>query len=696
MGSNVMKSAASFLLALTPILLGITARATAAQADGAYTITAPAVQAPPKIDGTLADPAWKNAAHVRLDWDFSFQRSAEQQTDAYVVVDSRNMYVAFVAKQRQAITATQHQDDQPLGSDDVVRVFVWPAGDSGNEYSFVANPVGTRYATSTENTAFSPAWQAVATTQSDGYVVTERIPLSVMRGDGRGTWRVQFDRRIRVSNQLFEWAHSPAQGSTDTALYAGYLHGMEVAAKNTRTKPRVAVYGLGEYAPSYLGGSTSRAGMDLALPITQTSSFIATFHPDYSNVELDQQSISPTAFPRKYSEVRPFFTQGANYYNAFNCNDCLSYPLLYTPNIPTPRSGYAVEGKQGDVTFAGFDAIGDDRNDSAQAFSWRSPDRRYEAIYQRTGVDIPGLHDVAEYVQGVAGNYHNFSAYATVGDESGTQITTPGQGRYEEYGVNLFTPKSGVFAAYHDVGSQYAPYDAFNQINDVKGPSIYMYREFDYGAHSFIQSITPSVDYASYDDHTGSKNYAYDSLYVSLNTRNQWTLQVTTGSQFLRFPNSSGGLTNQNGILLAYGQNTSTPSSLSYNVGRYGAGFLHGTDMLATLRVTRRGTLSLEAYNTDQALDAGGSYKQWLERVSFGYQIDPQQSIAVGVRKIVGTGPVFFGAPDPIDAFNLSFAYYRRMHGAEVYFAYGTPNALDTQHDFLFKIIRYIGADKGT
>jgi hypothetical protein len=40
-------------------------------------------------------------------------------------------------------------------------------------------------------------WDAVAKTSADGYVVTERIPLNVMRGDGRKTWRVQFDRRIR-------------------------------------------------------------------------------------------------------------------------------------------------------------------------------------------------------------------------------------------------------------------------------------------------------------------------------------------------------------------------------------------------------------------------------------------------------------------------------------------------------------------
>ena len=53
--------------------------------------------------------------------------------------------------------------------------------------------------------------------------------------------------------------------------------------------PRLNVYELAQFANAASGGSTSRVGADLAVPITQTASFIATFHPDYSNVELDQQ-----------------------------------------------------------------------------------------------------------------------------------------------------------------------------------------------------------------------------------------------------------------------------------------------------------------------------------------------------------------------------------------------------------------------
>lgn len=688
-----------FFLAAALILLGVTipaGRALAAQTTPSFVINAVAVATPPKIDGTLDDPAWKTAAHASLGWDFTFQRPAEHQTDAYLLIDAKYLYVAFHAKQKEAIVATQHTNDQAMPSDDVVRVYLWPAGEHGNEYGFVANPAGTRYEFSSENTAFAPVWDAVAKSTSDGYIVTERIPISVMRGDGRGTWRVQFDRRVRASNQVVEWAHDPAQGGTDASLYSGYLRGMEIASRNARTKPRLAVYGLGEIAAKDIGGSTSRMGADLSVPITQTSSFVATFHPDYSNVELDQQSISPTAFPRRYSEVRPFFTQGANFYNNFNCNDCLNTPLLYTPSIPTPRDGYAIEGKQGNVTFGGFDARGTKRNDDAQAVSWQSNDKKDQILYQRVAVDTPGLHDVADYYQAIAGNYHNFNAYATIGSEHGTAITDPNGGLYREYGVNFYTPKSGLFAAYHEVGTQYAPPDSFNQISDAKGPTLYVFREFDNDPHAFIQNITVSQDFGRFIDHLGARDYAYDSSGVTINTRNQWTLVASTGDQFLRFGSGPGGFTNQNGVSLSYGANTSTPETAALYVGRYGAGSLRSTSLLGTIRLTQRGTLSLTAYKTDQHLDDGTRYVQWLERASIGYQIGPGQSLAFGLRKIIGTGPTFFDTPRYINATNVSAAYYRRFKAYELYLAYGSPNRLQTQHDVLLKLIRYVGAEKGT
>lgn len=685
-----------FLPLFIPIILGLFPLHARAAESRSFSISAAAAAHPPRLDGTIDDPEWKNAAHVQLQWDLAFRRPAEEATDVYVLVDAHYVYVAFVAHQNERIIATQHTNDQPLSADDVVRAYFWPAGDGGNEYEFAANPIGTRYAFSSENTAFAPVWTAVAKRSSDGYVVTERIPLGVMRGDGRSMWRVQFDRTVRSSNELMEWAHDPAQGSTDTSLYAGYLSGMQLVAGNAKTKPRLAIYGLAEAAPPSIGGSTSRAGADLSIPLTQTSSFVATFHPDYSNVELDQQSISPTAFPRRFSEVRPFFTQGSGYYNRFNCNDCLNYPLLYTPAIPTPRDGYALEGTQGQFVFGAFDAIGQGRDDNAQSLTWRTNDRHYEAIYQRVGVDMPGVHDVTDYFQPVVGNYHNFNVYATLGQEHGTLVSAPGGGRYAEYGVNLYTPKSGIYAAYHDVGAEYAPIDGFNQISDAHGPTVYASQEFDNGPKSFIQSIIASNDFGLMRDHTGTLDYAYNSAYITVATRTRWFFGWNFGYNYLRFPGQPGGFTNQNGVQLTYDYNGATPSGITYNIGRYGAGYLRSVDLKAAIRLGRLATVSAEAYETGDALDSGSHLTQWLERASIAYPIGPGQSFALGWRRIIGTAPPFFTGPQFTNATNLSMAYYRRWNGMELYAAYGDPNQLATQHDVIVKLIRYFGAEKGT
>jgi hypothetical protein len=197
-------------------------------------------------------------------------------------------------------------------------------------------------------------------------------------------------------------------------------------------------------------------------------------------------------------------------------------------------------------------------------------------------------------------------------------------------------------------------------------------------------------------DSAGALNDAYDSFYVTVATRNQLFLGWSSGDTWLNFGPGAAGEANQNGIQLTYGFNTSTPTTFTYNVGRFGAGFLRSPSVATTVRLTRRGTLTLQAFKTDQALDNGARNIQWLERASIGYQAGPGESFAIGWRRIIGAGPTFFGRSQSLNATNFSFAFYKRMPMAEIYFAYGNPNLLNTQHDVILKIIQYFGAEKGT
>ncbi len=685
----------AWYVALATALSVAVSQADQAVAEDSFSVGAVPVEAPPAIDGTLKDPAWQKGAHVTLTWDFSFQRAASEPTDVYLLTDKKYLYVAFVAKQSEPITATQRTNDIGLGTDDVVRVYFWPGGDKGFEYFFAANPIGTRYAYSSENTTFSPTWVAIAKQTSDGYIVTERIPFGIMRSDGRSTWRLQFDRRVQVSERLFEWAHAKGQTSTDSSFYTGYLENMNFVSASTRTKPRLAIYSLGEAASAGAGGSTSRMGADFSLPVTPTSSFLGTLHPDYSNVELDQQTISPTAFQRQFQEVRPFFTQGTNVYNDFNCDDCTIYPWLYTPNIPTPAEGFAFEGVQWSTNLAAFVSHGPMRTDSAESAFWSTPNHQIGASVLHELVDSAGQTDDFSIVQVRAGDVHNFSLYASGGIDRGSNVGDPAQGNYQDFGVNLYTPKSGIFAAYRWVGAEFNPIDAFVPINDTTGPSLYADQEWDFGSGSTIRKLTLSQDLQHYRNRLGQLDDADDISNITIDTKQQLTLTASMGSSWLLL-NGEAGNTTQNGVNLTYLGQTNTPSTFSHNYGRYGAGYLHSTVRTTTIKLGPRATGTLEADDTDYRLDTGTLLTQWLERASYAYEIGTTSSLSVGIRRIIGTGPYFGTTPQFIDASNISFAYYRKFGHAEAYLVYGNPNSVATQPSLILKLIYYVGAEKGT
>jgi hypothetical protein len=679
----------------------------AARADAsAFAISAPDPTVAPAIDGTIGDPAWAKAAHVTLDFDLSYQRAAQQRTDAYFMVDEKNIYIAFVAKQQGDIVATQHTNDVGESSDDEVAVRLWPDGASGFAYRFGASPIGTRYQSSSENSAYAPTWTAAGKISAGQYVVTMRIPLDILRGAQRQTWRLQFSRAVQRTNEIFVWAYDKNMGGTNDVVYAGYLNGMRAAQVQAPwPKSRVALYSLGSAASALGGGNGVHTGADIAVPITRTASLVATIHPDFSNVEADQQTISPTEFQRSFAELRPFFTQLSNFFNNLNCNGCIDIPPLYTPGIPTPISGYAAEGRQGQVSFAGFDAIGTGRTDQAQAASWQSQDRHDQLFYQRVGVNMPGFNDISSFTNAIVGNYHNFNVDGSIGGESGTGVSDPGRAQYREFDVNLYSQYSGAFFGLLKVGPQYAPFDGFTAHNDIAGYNMAVYKQWNYSPQSAVTLLNINPYWDLYHDSSGVVNQGDANFNVTLRTHSNLRINATSGYSYLRNQEGASADFSQNGLGLSYHGDTSTPIKASYNIGRFGDGYLRTWARSDTMAIGARGTFTLEADDTRWTSDAGQFSHQWLERASMSYQIGANSSLALGLRRIIGWGPpdgfsfLNGGTLQPglyTDASNVTLAYHRRWEQNEIYAAYGDPSLLYTKPAFVLKWIRYFGAEKGT
>jgi hypothetical protein len=682
--------------------------------------------------GTFTVPSATPPAHVTLPWDVDHARPAQDKTDVFLWSDGKYLHVKFDAQQSAPVIATQHADDTVVGgsnigggiawSDDAVWVDLWPTGPGGFQYQFESNPNGAHNEASSENVSFAPHWQTSGERTKDGYTVDMSIPLAVIHGAHNGAWRVQVVRYVRSTGDLDVWSYDTAQTNPDDAARAGTVTFTNIA-KPPLPKPRVAPYALYQAASQTIGGSTSRVGMDFSIPVAQTASVFGTLHPDYSNVELDQVSISPTVFQRTYNEVRPFFTQAAPFFNNFNCNVCNGFrTTLYTAGIPTPSQGYAFEGKEGDYGLAAFDSIGDDRTDAAAALSYTSPDTRWNGSFQHVTTnatgdsalaisDDPSLTDSTNEAGLSYWNGKYLSFYLNDAMESGTLVTDPSQGKWIDGGGGWGNQKFALYGSMREVGSQFNPVAGFNSHPGIAGYGLYTARIWSFSPNDKLISAGVSLFMDRYQGVQYGQAQTDNQALLDILTKSTIDVQLFTGSNYWRFGDVMTPISQSGGFSLTYHSGTqnntgnfpshgssATPTQIQYYTGRYGLGRLDTWYRNTTLRIGSRGYLTFALDSTQQWLQQNGPDNiQWFESASYSYQIDRRSSFAIGVRKVVGYPPQPNGGGNCMGTCtNVSVAYHLRLLRYEIYAAYGDPDTLTTVPQAIFKVIFYAGAEKGT
>lgn len=680
-----------------------------------------AQSSPPPLQAAAAVAAWNSSASAALKWDVGHARAAADGTTVHVSTDGKFLYVRFDAQQREPLIAAQHSDDTVAGgsninggiawTDDVVWVDLWPTGPAGFQYQFESNPNGAHNEASTENTAFAPAWQSHGATTSDGYVVTMAIPLGVIHGAHPGMWRAQFVRYVRSTGALDVWSYDESQTNPDDPARAGQLN-IPSIARPPLPRPRVGVYGLGAVASASAGGSTSRVGADFSIPVAQTAAIFGTLHPDYSNVEIDQQTISPTVYQRVYSEVRPFFTQAGPYYNNFNCDVCGGFrTTLYTPAIPTPAQGYAFEGKEGSFGLAAFDAIGAGRNDSAAALNYTSDDNHWNASLQHVVADVPGVVDVSNEAGVSWFNGKYLSAYANYATDRGTNVLDLGQGNWFDGGAGFSNQQYALFGSFRDVGSYFNPVDGFDSHPGIVGYGLYGARVWTFAPKDFLSSFGVSGFMDRYQGPTFGLAQSDNQVLLDFLTKSTIDLQLYSGSDYWRFGSQLTPISQNAGVSITYHSgmqnnlnnfpahgSSATPTSIQWYTGNYGLGGRLDTWFRnSTIRVGTRGALTLTLDDTAQYFHSGPANIQWFEQIAYAYQISSNSSFAIGVRRVVGFPPQPNGGGNCMGTCsNISIAYHLRLRRAEIYAAYGNPNTLITVPQVLFKLIFYAGGEKGT
>ena len=288
----------------------------------------------PQIDGNLNDAVWQ---HAPIATDFiqfapSFGLPVSSKTSVKILYDDEALYIgAYLSDNpssiRKQITA---RDEEQQNDVDYFAIFLDTYNDQQNGFEFLvttnniqtdakitsgANAVRQQYGDKT----WDAVWESQVQITSDGWTVEMRIPYISLRFSKKDvqTWGVQFLRYIRRNNEQDYW--SPVNPNIN-----GFVNqfGKYVDLENIQPPLRLSFYPYlsagvrTNEKGNDLGTQWLRnGGMDVKYGINESFTLDATLVPDFGQVVSDDVINNLTPFEQKFTENRPFFTEGTELFN---------------------------------------------------------------------------------------------------------------------------------------------------------------------------------------------------------------------------------------------------------------------------------------------------------------------------------------------------------------------------------------------
>ncbi len=427
------------------------------------------------IDGQLDDAAWAQAATIELAFEAQpgDNLPASVKTTARIAYTQDALVLAFRAEDPDPARIRAFlRDRDALYSDDFLGVMLDTFDDQRRAYEFFVNPLGVQAdlikeeATGNEDDSWDGLWTSAAQITAHGYDVEMRIPFATLRfknTDEARRWGVRF-MRIRPREYRYLYSSSRMErGARCDLCTMGKVEGFVGVrqGRNLEITPTLTVIHAEQRdsaaAPWHGEGSDIEPGLDVAWSPSPNLTLNATLNPDFSQVESDQAQLDlNTSFALFFPEKRPFFLEGADYFNT-------PLNVLYTRQIADPDAGVRVTGRNGQQAWGTIVA----RDASTQILvpdvlrsGFRFLDQQADVLVGRYRYDLSQsttLGAITTYRSG--DDYSNALAGFDGRWQQGIH-TLRGQllrseSRYPDgLGLNDTTPQGNAFFAHYNVGKR--------------------------------------------------------------------------------------------------------------------------------------------------------------------------------------------------------------------------------------------------
>ena len=351
-------------------------------------VTPTRTETPPVIDGVLDDDVWRVAAHLT---EFTQQSPFEgapgsEDTDVYVAYDSENIYFGFhVHYEDPSIMRANRVERDAASMDDLMTVYFDTFMDQQRGYDFDVNGYGVQgdgimvlgrrgfggggrgrggggggggggpqMAIPPADRSWDTLFDTGAQLVEDGYVAEMAIPFKSLRypkppeGEAH-RWGFQIVREVKGKDRENQTWAPMSRDETSFFTQMGILEGMTdlSTSRNLEILPTFTAIQYGEIDPTVPGfrnqDTDPDAGVNLKYGLTSDLTADFTINPDFSQIESDRPQIEVNQrFPLFFSELRPFFIEGADIFS-------IEAPVtfVHTRTIVDPDYGAKVSGQVG-------------------------------------------------------------------------------------------------------------------------------------------------------------------------------------------------------------------------------------------------------------------------------------------------------------------------------------------------------------
>ena len=326
-----------------------------------------------KVDGILDDEAWKTARVFELRYEVEPGENIVPpvRTECLLVANEHYLLAAFRCQDPQpALIRAHYSDRDQVLTDDRVLVQFDTFNDERRDFVFAGNPVGIQGDFIRLNQIMDASWDSIwdcaGRIDDGGYTVEFAIPYDQLRfrkSDGPQTWGFAAYRILPRSVEhvigLFPQDRNNNCAQCQMIKIQGFeeaVPGKAVELTPTLTSVRTDIRPGWPQGAFQAQTKETEIGLTAKWGLTSDLTLQGTINPDFSQVEADalQMNINQP-FALFFREKRPFFTEGADYFET-SANRQIEGMLnpIYTRTIRNPRWGLKLTGKEGSHTFGAF------------------------------------------------------------------------------------------------------------------------------------------------------------------------------------------------------------------------------------------------------------------------------------------------------------------------------------------------------